>query len=133
MKIITKSYVVSAIALLIGVMPSDIALSQQGIFDGMWKASEADGVVLMVEDNGQQINAELYSGGFDHTFQGKHTSNYKANLVVTRTNITDNCVTRMYLTWALINPNQFRYKVTGTDGRCDLPSNYQELRVFNRQ
>ncbi|HAO13537.1 MAG TPA: hypothetical protein DCQ51_20815 [Planktothrix sp. UBA8407] len=134
MKIITKSCLVSAAALLIGVTYSDIALTQQPApFRGMWQGSESDGLIINTEDDGQNISAEVYSAGFDHSIRGHHQSYAQANVVVTRKNIGNNCVTKMYGIWTLINPNQFRSQIKGTDGRCELPTNYQEVRIFNRQ
>ena len=135
MKFTIKYCLVSAVTLLIGVTSSHIAVAenQQGAFSGMWKASESDGLIINAEDDGRKISAEVYSRGFDHYIQGNHQSYARANVVVTRKNINNNCVTKMYATWTLINPNQFRSQVKGTDGRCDLPSNFQEVRIFNRE
>lgn len=127
--LVLKSCLVSGITLL----TADIALTQNSdSFGGMWRASESDGLIMDVQDSGQSIRSEVYSGGFDHAIEGKHTSSVKAYITIHRKNISTGCETRMYGTWSLIGANQLRSNISGTDGRCDLPTNFQETRIWNR-
>ncbi|WP_437570938.1 hypothetical protein [Sorangium sp. So ce542] len=102
-------------------------------FGGMWKSRESDGVVVNLSDTGFSVSGTLNAGRFEHTLSGTHDTATKVAMQVTRRNTSDGCVTVMYGYWELIQENTARAVIVGTDGRCDLSTNYQETRIFDRR
>lgn len=102
-------------------------------FSGMWKAREHDGVVANLNDDGSRVTGTLYSTNFDHTLEGTHDNPTRVTMVTTRRNIHSGCVTRMYGYWVLLDTDTARSQIIGTDGRCDLSTNFQETRIYDRR
>ncbi|WP_437958790.1 hypothetical protein WME76_03425 [Sorangium sp. So ce119] len=102
-------------------------------FSGVWKSREPDGVVVNLSDTGFSVSGTLNAGHFEHTLSGTHDTATKVTMQVNRRNTSDGCVTVMYGYWELIQENTARAVIIGTDGRCELSTNYQETRTFDRR
>ena len=97
---------------------------------GNW-ASNSDFVIGL-----QQVGCDLRSTftqarGYDHSIQGQCAGS-QCTWSVYRHDLSNGCHTVLYGVATMLDPNHFRTVVTGSDGRCELPQNYSETRIYRR-
>ena len=92
----------------------------------------SDNLVILWEQNRCNINADAPSAGYDHSIQGRWAGSY-FNYTVSRKNIKDGCITKMYGRLYQEGASRLRTEIYGTDGRCDLPPNFTENSTWDRR
>jgi|JI10StandDraft_1071094.scaffolds.fasta_scaffold2287419_1 hypothetical protein len=104
-----------------------------GNFGGYWKDRNMDGSVFIYTDDGYNVRGTLSSREYEHTFSGNHQSPDSAYINITRVNRNSGCITVMYARITMVNPYTINQQIMGSDGRCDVPVNYTEFRILDRQ
>lgn len=104
-----------------------------GNFAGYWKDRNMDHMIFIYTDDGNNIGGTLSSPLYDHSFFGNHQGPNIAYANVRRVNRNDGCTTIMYLRMTMVNPYEIHQQILGSDGRCDIPTNYTEFRILDRQ
>ena len=97
---------------------------------GSW-ASNSDFVVGL-----EQVGCDLHSTftqarGYNHSIQGQCAGG-QCTWSVSRHDLSNGCRTVLYGVATMLDYNHFRTVVTGSDGRCELPQNYSETRIYRR-
>jgi hypothetical protein len=89
---------------------------------------QQDKLVMDIQQNNCTITADIPPSGnsFNHTIQGRWSRETNGfNILMIRTNIVDNCTTR--LTGKLYkSKNNIRLRLNGSDTKCELPVGYKE-------
>jgi hypothetical protein len=92
---------------------------------GVWQRS-TDGLVLQLKQEGCSIAGTAKNATFDHVTTGNFDRSAKAFTIETRRrNNPQECTTQMFGTIRLASEILI-VDVAGTDGRCDLPTNFKE-------
>jgi hypothetical protein len=90
----------------------------------------SDKLVMRVRQTGCQVIGEIPSPGFDHSVDGEWSSRSNGfDVTIVRTNKTNGCVTELTGTLYKKRKN-VRLVLDGSDGRCELPTDYKEESVF---
>jgi hypothetical protein len=96
---------------------------------GSYQRSQ-DKLVVRIRQIGCQIIGEIPSPGFEHSIDGEWSSSSNGfDVTVVRTNKTNGCVTELTGTFHKKRKN-VRLVIDGSDGRCELPTDYKEDTVF---
>lgn len=105
------------------------------VFKGSWQSRQQspETIFLNIEDDGQNIRGNVYTANFDHAIEGIHNNINRATVTIYRSNINTVCTTRMYGIFTYLPPNTIRVEITGTDGRCDLPSDYKSIIIYDKR
>lgn len=105
------------------------------VFKGSWQSRQQspETIFLNIEDDGQNIRGNVYTANFDHTIEGIHNNVNRATVTIYRSNVNTVCTTRMYGIFTYLPPNTIRVEITGTDGRCDLPSDYKSIVIYDKR
>lgn len=91
---------------------------------------DLDNFTMYFSQNGCTISSDAPSTAYDHKLKGKWTGR-KFDYTIQRRNIKTGCTTRMYGKLYKIDDSQLKTDVYGSDGRCDLPTNYTENSVWD--
>jgi hypothetical protein len=96
---------------------------------GSYQRSQ-DKLVVRIRQTGCQVIGEMPSPGFEHSIDGNWSpSSNGFDITMVRTNKTDGCVTELTGTFYKKRKN-VRLVIDGSDGRCELPTDYKEDTVF---
>ena len=101
-------------------------------FTGHWHRQH-DNVTWVITENNGRVTGTLEASNFAHILNATKPSSWRATGPVRRINRTNGCETVMSYEMNMIDPQRIRIQVTGTDGRCDIPSDYTEDFVWNRR
>ncbi|MEH2415872.1 hypothetical protein [Nostoc sp.] len=97
---------------------------------GNWK--RPDGIILNFSQNGCTLGGTITNAPI-HRISGVFFDNRTADVVVTRTTLSNGCTTLMYTTLTVLSvPNLIRINTYATDGKCDLSQNFTEDYVYTR-
>lgn len=103
-------------------------------FEGKWQRENTQ-AVLQLTVKGGDVSGKIIEGDGDYTheYYGKIRNNNEnvADMVCLRT--INNCTTKMYMTFTLTNNVEMESITSGTDGNCDLPTNFTEGPLKNRR
>ncbi|MDZ7994122.1 MAG: hypothetical protein RM022_032115 [Nostoc sp. EfeVER01] len=123
-------------SLLLGYFPpiqeSAIAGQTCPNVSGYWK--RADGLVWNFSQNGCTLGGTITNApAFIHTISSVFFDNRTADAVISRTNLSTGCQTKLYTTLTVLSvPNLIRINVYSTDGTCDLPQTFTEDYVYTK-
>ena len=101
-------------------------------FTGRWHR-QLDNVTWVITENNGFVTGTLDASNFTHTLNATKSSSRLATGPVRRINRTNGCETVMSYEMNMIDPQHIRIRITGTDGRCDIPRDYREDFVWDRQ
>jgi hypothetical protein len=91
-----------------------------------------DNMIIFWEQEGCNIRSNAPSPGFDHAIKAQWAGNY-FSYTVTRRNTQNGCTTQMYGRLFKINNSLIRTEIYGSDGRCDLPTGFTEVSMWQRR
>ncbi|WP_375514967.1 hypothetical protein [uncultured Nostoc sp.] len=99
---------------------------------GLWK--RADGIIWNFTQNSCTLGGTITDApAFIHTISGVFFDNRTADAVVSRTNLSTGCQTKLYSTLTVLSvPNLIRINTYSTDGKCDLSQNFTEDYVYTK-
>jgi hypothetical protein len=107
-----------------GRIPSDIA--------GTWNSSSPSSVSEDIRPTGCNFVASLTTQLFRHAISGRYLGRSNFSLTIARTNQITSCTTVMLGSMTVVSGTQMQWVITGTDGKCDLPTTYTETRTWSR-
>jgi hypothetical protein len=87
-----------------------------------------DKLVMDIQQNSCIITADIppSENSFNHTIQGRWSRKINGfNILMIRTNIVDNCTTRL-IGKLYKSKNNVRLILNGSDAKCELPAGYRE-------
>ncbi len=97
---------------------------------GTW-ASNSDFTIGLQQAGCDVQSTFTQAQGYDHSIQGQCAGN-QCTWSVSRHDLSNDCQTVLYEVATMLDSNHFRTVVNGSDGRCELPSNYSETRIYRR-
>jgi hypothetical protein len=100
--------------------------------EGAWNSSAPSSVSENIRQSGCNFSGTLTNAFFNHAISGKYLGGSNYSISITRTNKSNGCTTVMHGRMNLISGAEFQTITAGTDGRCDLPVNFAETRVWTR-
>jgi hypothetical protein len=101
--------------------------------NGTWQR-QIDGLTMTIGQTGCDITSSFASGGFNHELTGKWSDSLGFfDGRVARQNKTNGCQTIMSVEIRRQNSEQLKLNTTGTDGKCELPTNYKEEFIWTKQ
>jgi hypothetical protein len=100
--------------------------------EGVWNSSAPSSVSENIRQNGCNFSGTLTTALFNHTISGKYLGSSNYSISITRTNKITACTTVMNGRMTLESGAGFRTDIASTDGRCDLPVNFTEARMWTR-
>ncbi|BBD70796.1 hypothetical protein NIES4072_71620 [Nostoc commune NIES-4072] len=93
---------------------------------GRW-ARLFDDVIWNFSQSGCNLQGTFSNYATSHTISGVFYDDRTADLIINRTNLSTNCQTEMYATLTRLSlTNRIRVNIYATDGKCELPANYNE-------
>ena len=111
----------------------DVAGCDGSALDGVWLRS-LDGLTMTLQADGCFIRGTADSPYNHHTVSGTYdpaTRTMQGS--INRTTVSSGCLTIMAVTLVLTDSTHFTLAITGTDGRCDLATTYNEATIWVRQ
>lgn len=107
---------------------------EASIISGVWARDDDPGAIITILKNGNRITGTHNNASYLHSIEGDYDESENRYLVtVTRTNRSTNCTTVMKGEFKLINSRTVKTKSFGTDGKCDLPSNFAEEVILKKR
>ena len=97
---------------------------------GNW-ASNSDFTIGLQQSGCDLQSTFTRAHGYEHSIQGQCAGN-QCTWTVSRQELSNGCQTVLYGVATMLDPNHFRTLVNGSDGRCELPRNYSETRIYRR-
>jgi hypothetical protein len=97
--------------------------------DGNWNSS---GLSENIQQAGCDFSAKIPGSLFNHTVRGRYLGSSNYSIAIARSNQITGCTTMMLGSMTLTSGSQFKTVITSTDGKCDLPANFTETRVWTR-
>jgi hypothetical protein len=107
-----------------GRIPANIA--------GTWNSSSPSSESEDIRPTGCNFVATLSNRFFHHVISGRYLDRSSFSLRIARTNQITGCATVMFGSMTVVSESQLRWVITSTDGKCDLPVNYTEARMWTR-
>jgi hypothetical protein len=107
-----------------GRIPANIA--------GTWNSSSPSAASEDIRPTGCNFVATLSNQFFHHAISGHYLDGSNFSLKIARTNQMTGCTTVMFGSMTVVSEAQLRWVITSTDGKCDLPVNYTETRMWTR-
>jgi hypothetical protein len=99
---------------------------------GTWNSSSPSSASEDIRQTGCNFVATLSNQFFHHAISGRYLGSSNFSLKIARTNQITRCTTVMFGSMTAISEAQLRWVITSTDGKCDLPVNYTETRMWTR-
>lgn len=81
--------------------------------------------------DGRSITASFSNPAYSHAAKGEWNGTY-FDFTVTRRNLQNSCVTLMFATIKIPSSGYLVIETTGSDGRCDLPTDYSEIFTWTK-
>jgi hypothetical protein len=78
------------------------------------------------------VFGKIAAPAFNHELHGE-LINGSADFYIARRNTANNCLTIMYGKLSQTNSRDITTEIYGTDGKCDLPSNYTESSIWKKK
>jgi hypothetical protein len=100
--------------------------------EGAWNSPAPSSVSENIRQTGCSFSGTLTSALFNHAISGKYLGNSTYSISISRTNKISGCTTVMHGRMNLVSEAEFQTIMAGTDGKCDLPVNFTETRVWTR-
>jgi hypothetical protein len=97
--------------------------------EGNWNSQ---GLSENIQQTGCDFLAKVPGSFFNHTVKGRYLGSSNYSLTIARSNQITGCITVMFGRMTLISGAQFKTVITSTDGKCDLPANFTETRMWTR-
>ncbi|MEH2438560.1 MAG: hypothetical protein V7K25_30920 [Nostoc sp.] len=99
---------------------------------GSWK--RADNIIWNFTQNRCTLVGTITDApAYIHTISGVFFDNRTADAVISRTNLSTGCQTKLYSTITVLSvPNLIRINIYSTDGKCDLPQTFTEDYVYTK-
>lgn len=111
----------------------DTEICDGAALSGVWRRA-VDGLVMILAADGCAISGTADNSGYHHTIIGSYDDATRTMRgTMRRTTISSGCATIMTVTLVLTDSTHFLAAITGTDGRCDLLTTYNEASVWVRQ
>jgi hypothetical protein len=98
---------------------------------GSWQRPN-DNLVLTLSQKGCNIEGQAPNAGFDHALSGKLEGG-RFTIELVRHNKSSGCMTTMYGTLSKVNATQISVDFSGSDGKCDLKTDYTEHSVYSKR
>lgn len=99
---------------------------------GTWNSSSPSSVSADIRQTGCDFSGRITAPLFNHAVSGRYLGGSNYSITITRTNQITGCTTVMFGSTTVISAAQMQWVITGTDGKCDLPANYTETRLWTR-
>jgi hypothetical protein len=116
------------------VSTGDIETCDGSALNGVWLRSVDKLTMILATANGCAISGSADNGSYLHAIVGTYDSATRSmHGTIRRTNRSTGCVTMMTVTLMLTDTTHFTEAITGTDGRCDLLTTYNEAFVWVKQ
>jgi hypothetical protein len=97
--------------------------------EGNWNSS---GLSENIQQTGCNFSAKIPGSLFNHTVKGRYLGSSNYSITIARSNQITGCTTMMLGSMTLTSGAQFKTVITSTDGKCDLPANFTETRMWTR-
>jgi hypothetical protein len=97
--------------------------------EGNWNSQ---GLSETIQRAGCDFLAKIPSSLFNHTVKGHYLGSSNYSIAIARSNQITGCTTMMFGSMTLTSGAQFKTVITSTDGKCDLPANFTETRMWTR-
>jgi hypothetical protein len=101
--------------------------------NGVWIRA-LDGLTMILSADGCAISGPANNSGYLHTVTGPYDDVTRTlRGTIKRTTRSSGCTTIMTVTMVLTDATHFTLAITGTDGKCDLLTTYNEATVWAKQ
>jgi hypothetical protein len=101
--------------------------------NGVWWRA-LDSLTMPLTADGCFIRGWVDNPSYHHTVSGTYDEATRTMQgSINRTTVANGCLTVMTVMLVLTDPTHFTLAITGTDGRCDLATTYNEATIWVRR
>jgi len=112
----------------------DVGKCDGAALNGVWFRSVDKLTMILAAANGCAISGSVDTASYLHAIVGTYDDATRTmHGTIKRTTRSNGCVTIFTMIFALTDATHFTEAITGTDGRCDLPTTYNEASVWVKQ
>jgi hypothetical protein len=115
-------------------MFGSVAHAQASCIDlsGSWLGEGiAQGELIVLNQAQCSVSGTLDTGAFYHTFRGTSDAT-SADITIERRHVASGCVTNVFTRFELLGSQRISRTIRGTDGKCELPTNFSNTAAYNR-